>query len=102
MTSWPKVTLGQAGVDLDIAQNRLTHWKSCLIIIYPNSHEKLIESEIMSSLNIAQNHFTYLAHIWSHIWDYLVIICPNSYDKFTKSKIRSSWSRFEYCSKSLV
>ena len=28
---------------------RLTHSKSCLIIIYPNLHEKLIKSEIRSS-----------------------------------------------------
>ena len=45
----PKVKLGQVGVGLNIAQNHfLVRRKSYLLIIFPNSHEKLTKSEIMS------------------------------------------------------
>ena len=41
MKSWPKVKLGQVQVGSNI--------KSYLVIICPNSHEKLTKSEIRSS-----------------------------------------------------
>ena len=47
MKSWPKVKLGQVQVGSNIAQN-LAHRKSFLVIIFPNSHEKLTKSEIKS------------------------------------------------------
>ena len=45
--------------------------------------------------NIAQNHSF-------HLQEVMVIISLNSYDKLTKIKIMSIWSRFDYCSKSLL
>ena len=49
MKSWPKVKLGQVQVGSNIAQNHssnLAHRKSYLVIICPNSHEKLTKSVI--------------------------------------------------------
>ena len=56
MKSWPKVKLGQVQVGSNIAQNHLyiAHRKSYLVIICPNSHEKLTKSEIRSSYYLLQ------------------------------------------------
>ena len=49
--SWPNVKSGQVGVSLNLLIRicRLVHWKSHLVIICPNSREKLTKSEIRSS-----------------------------------------------------
>ena len=79
---------------------KITHLasrKSCLVIICPNSYEKLTKvksGQIGVSSNIAQNH--------SSRKSYLVIIWPNSHEELIKIKIRSSWSRFEHYSESLI
>ena len=54
--SLPKVKLGHVGVGSNITLNHsFTHRKSYLIIICPNSHEKLNKIEIMSSLSRFMN-----------------------------------------------
>ena len=58
MKSLPKVKLGQVQVGSNIAQN-LAHRKSYLVIICPNSHEKLTKSEIRSSYHLLQFDFIY-------------------------------------------
>ena len=51
MKSLPKVKLRQVQVGLNIAQNHSSsHSKSYLVIIGPNSHEKLTKSEIRSKV----------------------------------------------------
>ena len=52
MKSWPKVKLGQVQVGSNIAQNH-----SYLVIICPNSHEKLTKSEIRLSYYLLQFDF---------------------------------------------
>ena len=52
MKSWPKSKLGKVWVGLNIAQNQDTRRapsKSCLVIIYPKSHEMSTKSEIRSN-----------------------------------------------------
>ena len=51
MKSRPKVKLGQVEVGSNIAQNHSSssYIKSYLVIICPNSYEKLTKSEIRSS-----------------------------------------------------
>ena len=65
---------------------RLAHKKSYLVIIFPNSHEKLTKSEIRSSWESVWTllRITRLVHTKS----YLAIIGPNSHEKLTKSDIR--------------
>ena len=47
MKSWPKVKLGQVQGGSNIAQNHSSSQRKLyLVIIGPNSHEKLIKSEI--------------------------------------------------------
>ena len=46
MKSWPNAKLSQFQVGSNIAQNHSAHRKSYLVIICPNSHEKLTKSEI--------------------------------------------------------
>ena len=47
MQIWPKVKLGQVQVGSNIAKiTHLAHRKSYMVIIGPNSHEKLTKSEI--------------------------------------------------------
>ena len=81
---------------------KITHlasMKSCLVIICPNSYEKLAKvksGQIGVGLNIAQNH-----HLTPRK-SYMAIIWPNSHEKLIKIKIWSSWSRFEHCSESLI
>ena len=64
---------------------RMTHIKSCLIIIYPNSHAKLTTSEIRSSWTRFWTllRITFLVHRKS----YMVIICHNSQEKLTNSEL---------------
>ena len=64
---------------------RITHRKSCLIIISPNSPENLTNSEIRSSW-IRLEHCSESLLVYRK--SYLVIICPNSHEKLTKSEIR--------------
>ena len=54
MKSYPKVKLGQVQVGLNIA-----HRKSYLVIIGPNSQERLTKSEIRSSYYLVQYGFIY-------------------------------------------
>ena len=70
MKRWPKVKLRQVGVGSNIAQfAHLAHRKSYLIIIYPNAHETLTKSEIMSSWSQFEHCLESLIWlIWSHIW----------------------------------
>ena len=54
MKSLPKVKLGQVQVGSNIAQNHsyhLAHRRSYLVIICPNTHEKLTKNEIRSRSN---------------------------------------------------
>ena len=85
------------------------------VIICPNSCERLTKCEIRSNCsrfkhwpksklgkvgdgsNIAQNHSSSLQEVLSRHY-----LPQFTYKKLTKIKIRSSWSRFKYCSKSLV
>ena len=62
MKSWPKVKLGQVQVGSNIAQKHSSSpsMKSYLVIICPNSHEKLTKSEIRSSYYLLQFGFIYL------------------------------------------
>ena len=78
----------------------LSHRKSYLLIICPNSYEKVIQKCNQVKLKLVRIllRFTRLAHRMS----YLVIVCSNSHEKLTKGVIRSSWSRFEHCSESLI
>ena len=77
MQSWPKVNLGQAGVGSNSAQNHSSSpRKSYLVIICPNSHEKLTKSEIKSSWSRFK-HCSKLLDVWpvgNHIWPLLAPI----------------------------
>ena len=56
MQSWPKVKLGQGGDSSNLAHTG--HRKSYLVIICPNSHEKLTKvkfGQVQVGSNIAQN-----------------------------------------------
>ena len=86
MISWPKSKNRQVGVGLNIAQNHSSSPRqSYLVIICPNSHEKLT-SKIRSSWESVRTllWITRLANRKS----YLVIIWPNSHEKLTKSETR--------------
>ena len=90
MKNWPKLKLRQVGVSSNIAQNSSSspYGKSYLVIICPNSHEKLAKSEIRSSLS----QFEHCSESsLDHRKSYLVIIHPNSHEKLTKSEIMSSY-----------
>ena len=79
---------------------RLVHRKSYLVIICPNSHEKLTKSEIMSSWSRFEHCSESL--IWaigSHIWKLFSPIHMKSWPKVKWGRIGS---RFKHCSKSLV
>ena len=50
MKSWPKVKLGEVQIVRKLLRiTRLADRKSYLVIICPNSHQKLTKSEIRSS-----------------------------------------------------
>ena len=93
-----KLKLGQVGVDSNIAQNHSSSPQE--VISGPQFTWKVdqklnyVKLESISTLL----RITQLAYRKS----YLVIMCPNAHEQLTKSEIMSSWSRFEYCSKSLV
>ena len=84
MKRWPKVKLGQVLVGSNISQNHTSSRKSYLAIVCPNSHEKLIKSEIRSSHYLLQfgfihsyltqkyNLFPYLG-LFTYIYHYLPI-----------------------------
>ena len=57
MKSWPNVKLGQVQLCSNITH--LAHWKSYLVIICPNSHQKSTKSEIRSSYYLLQFGFIY-------------------------------------------
>ena len=81
---------------------KITHLasrKSYLVIICPNSYEKLTKIEFRSSWTLFEHCSKSLI---SPIGSHLVIICSNSYEQLTKSKIKSSLFGFEHCSKSLI
>ena len=64
----------------------LAHRKTYLVIICPNSHEKLTKSETRSSSSRFEHCSESLIQpIGSHV---MVILCPNSHEKLTKSEIR--------------
>ena len=48
MQSWPKVKLGQVQIGSNIAQNHSSslYGKPYLVIVCPNSHDKLTKSQI--------------------------------------------------------
>ena len=73
---------------------RLGHRKSNLVIIWPNSYEKLTNSSNQFKSVQTLLRITHL----THRKPYLVIIWPNSHEKLTKSEIRSNSSWFEHCS----
>ena len=94
MKSWPKVKLGQVGVDSNTAQNHSSSPKEVISAHYLPQFTWKVDR--LKSTKITQNHSS-----WPRK-SYLVIICLNSHEKLTKSEIRSSWSRFQHCSESLV
>ena len=87
--------LGKIQVGSNIAQNiaHLAQRKSYLVIIGPNSDEKLTKS-LLGQIQVGQTllRITHLAHMKS----YLVIICPNSHEKLTKSEIRPSYYLLQF------
>ena len=62
MKSLPKSKLDQVVVGSNIAHNRLAHRKSYLVIIDPNSHEKLTKLESVRTL-LRINHLEHYSHI---------------------------------------
>ena len=81
-----------------IKTNGLHHRKSYLVIIGPNSDEKLIKSYFKLQSVRTFLKITRLASRKS----YLLIIVRTWYEKLTKSVIRSSCSWFKHGSKSLI
>ena len=85
MNNWPKVKLGQVEDGSNIAKKiiHLAHMKSYMVIICPNSYEKLTKSEIRSSLSRFRTllKITRLAKITSHIhvWPLLAPIHMKSW-----------------------
>ena len=76
----------------------LVHWKSYLIIICPNSHDKFTKSEIRSSWSRFKHCSESLVQpIGSHIWSLFAPIYMTSLPK-----VKLCWSRFEHFSESLI
>ena len=93
----------------------LAHRKSYLVIICPNSHEKLTKSETRRLCVLANTklyHRNLLLWISMKFWILVSTtlglfskdppIYPNTHTKFTKIKIRSSLGQFKHCSASLI
>ena len=74
--NWPKVKLGHVEVNSNINQIiHLAYRKSYLVIICPNSYEKLTQIEIISLVEVGSNILLKITHLVPRK-SCLVITCP--------------------------
>ena len=71
-----------------------------MIIMIPNSYEKLTKNNIRQSWRrfktlLKINHLAYRK-------SYMVTMFTHSHEKLTKIEIMSSWSQFKHCAESLI
>ena len=83
---WNQVKLYSVRTLLEITH--LASWKSYLVIIFPNSHEKLTKIEIRSSwIQFEHSSDSLIYPIWSHICSLFASIHMRSWPKVKLGKV---------------